>query len=70
MSLSRVRTRLADLSKKLDAVNLQTTPKIRFITVRPGDSLPDGKTEDDYDLVVYLSSEEFPHKHPGAWTSA
>ena len=60
MSLSRVRTRLANLKKQLDVVAMETTPKIRFIQLDPGESLPPGKTADDYDFLVRCHDEQHP----------
>ena len=71
MNISSLNRKISDLKKQLDAVNQAMPVEVRHITVKPGQQLPEGTTEDDYDYVVYLSSEEFP-RTPGAhgWTSA
>lgn len=60
MSLSTLKTRLADLGKKIDFLHAETTPQIKSLMLQPGESLPPGKTESDFDLLVRLHDAEHP----------
>jgi hypothetical protein len=63
VNISRVRSRLKDLRRQIEVARSQATPQISYIAVQPGGSLPDGKSEEDFDYIVWLSSIEFPHEY-------
>ena len=67
MSLSSIKTRLRDLQKRLDVAAMETAPQIKFITLQPGEALPPGKTESDFDFLVRLHDEQHPRPNAPGW---
>ena len=51
MSISTLKTRLADLQKKIGALGYNEQ---RMIVLQPGEALPEGESESDYDVVIKL----------------